>query len=427
MFPESIQRNIHNFQTVLEKRSVEGHILYALKANKSAVAADVSANAGIGLDASSLAELRHGLAHGAPGSRIGITGPIKDARLLSLAALHGCLVTIDALSELISFKNLLNRLDASAQPRILLRWRPASQDTSRFGMPKAELDECLQLLASSPRLKLEGFSFHLGGYSIEERAQGIVYLAAALERARNAGFSCTKLNIGGGMTVSYLEAGTWREFLTKNAPELFHSGRTFADFYPYHTDFPGHQFLARLLDWPLSHGGTVAEMLRYKRLCLLLEPGRSLLDQAGITLFRVRGMKRSNHGHGIVTVEGSSFSLSEQWFNSEFLPDPLLLKAPGNTQREPVLACVSGSTCLEQDMVSWRKIAWEATPEPGDLLVYANTAGYQMDSNESAFHHNPIPEKIAVFQTPRGVVWVRDNEFSSLDMADGLHPGGQHV
>jgi diaminopimelate decarboxylase len=36
----------------------------------------------------------------------------------------------------------------------------------------------------------------------------------------------------------------------------------------------------------------------------------------------------------------------------------------------------------------------------GDLLVYPNTAGYQMDSNESRFHDLPLPPKIAV--SPRG-------------------------
>ena len=35
-------------------------------------------------------------------------------------------------------------------------------------------------------------------------------------------------------------------------------------------------------------------------------------------------------------------------------------------------------------------------PQFGDLLVYPNTAGYQMDKNESEFHQRPLPERFVV-------------------------------
>ncbi|CAM5487428.1 hypothetical protein SGRIM128S_07488 [Streptomyces griseomycini] len=49
-----------------------------------------------------------------------------------------------------------------------------------------------------------------------------------------------------------------------------------------------------------------------------VEPGRALLDQAGCTVFRVQGVEERD-GYAILTVDGSSLSLSEQWFESEFL------------------------------------------------------------------------------------------------------------
>jgi len=39
-------------------------------------------------------------------------------------------------------------------------------------------------------------------------------------------------------------------------------------------------------------------------------------------------------------------------------------------------------------------------PAVGDLLVYLNTAGYQMDSNESPFHELPLPPKVVVEPAP---------------------------
>ena len=47
---------------------------------------------------------------------------------------------------------------------------------------------------------------------------------------------------------------------------------------------------------------------------------------------------------------------------------------------------MAGNLCLEQDIITWRKISFEQQPEKGDYLIYYNTAGYQMDSNESNFH-----------------------------------------
>jgi diaminopimelate decarboxylase len=105
-------------------------------------------------------------------------------------------------------------------------------------------------------------------------------------------------------------------------------------------------------------------------------------------------------------VDGSSLSLSEQWFSSEYLPDPVLLPAAGAS--EPYAACVGGATCLESDMVSWRKVRLSARPAVGDLLVYPNTAGYQMDSNESPFHDLPLPPKVVLDTAGDRVRWRLD-------------------
>jgi diaminopimelate decarboxylase len=149
----------------------------------------------------------------------------------------------------------------------------------------------------------------------------------------------------------------------------------------------------------------LAGRLREAGVKLLLEPGRALLDKAGCTVFRVQGVKDLD-GYGIVTVDGSSLSLSEQWFDSEYLPDPVLLSRAG--PGEPYAACVGGATCLESDMVTWRKVRFPARPAVGDLLVYPNTAGYQMDSNESPFHELPLPPKVVLDTAGGSTRWRFD-------------------
>jgi diaminopimelate decarboxylase len=76
--------------------------------------------------------------------------------------------------------------------------------------------------------------------------------------------------------------------------------------------------------------------------------------------------------------------LAPQWKSSEFLPDPTL--SPEEEPIAPARSCVGGASCLEEDMLTWRKVVFPREPSHGDLLNYSNTAGYVMDTFESEFH-----------------------------------------
>ena len=99
-------------------------------------------------------------------------------------------------------------------------------------------------------------------------------------------------------------------------------------------------------------------------------------------------------------------SVSEQWKGSEFLPDPMLWPSAG--PGDPVLACVGGASCLEYDMLTWRKVPFPRPPRSGDLLVYPNTAGYQMDKNETEFHQLPLPARVVLSGERGEFRWTLD-------------------
>ncbi|HEX8932722.1 MAG TPA: Y4yA family PLP-dependent enzyme, partial [Pseudonocardiaceae bacterium] len=69
---------------------------------------------------------------------------------------------------------------------------------------------------------------------------------------------------------------------------------------------------------------------------------------------------------------------------------------------------VGGASCLEYDMVTWRKIPFPRVPRYGDLLVYPNTAGYQMDKNETEFHQIPLPVRVVLSYTESRFQWRLD-------------------
>lgn len=397
LFPERFARNAAAFERTLAEHRVMGRVYYAKKANKARCFVRAAADLGLGVDVASVGEFADALAAGVRGDDLGVSGPAKANPLLRLAVRHSALIAIDSLDELVRLAGIARHCGRVA--RILLRMQPASPRATRFGLDEASLDAAVALCAEHrSAMVLEGFSFHLSGYSAQARSDQAAIAVRACVSARARDLTPQTVNIGGGFAMSYASASDWADFLMAHRPADYHANKTFDGFYPYHAAGDGaHMLDAVLTAVPEGEARPLAALLSEHGLQLMLEPGRALLDQAGFTLFAVQGVK-DRGDYGITTVNGTSFSLSEQWFASEFLPDPELLTAPHEPPRErvPYRACVGGASCLDSDMVTWRKIAFPQRPAPGDLLLYPNTAGYQMDSNESPFHELPLPPKLVV-------------------------------
>jgi diaminopimelate decarboxylase len=127
-----------------------------------------------------------------------------------------------------------------------------------------------------------------------------------------------------------------------------------------------------------------------------LQPGRSLVDQCGISLFSVIGAKPTGREVSVMVLDGMSFSISERWFGSDFIPAPFLLGRDGLLPCSSAEFALVGRSCLENDIIRQSAVGFSRAPVDGDAIVFVNTAGYQMDSNESEFHSLPLPHKIAV-------------------------------
>ncbi|MER5959878.1 Y4yA family PLP-dependent enzyme [Streptomyces longhuiensis] len=415
LLPDAFATNLRAMRAALSAAGVDGFVYFAKKANKAAVFVEQAAAHGAGVDVASTAELREALGHGVRGEQLMVTGPAKDPALLLLAVTHGALIAVDALDELDAV--ITTAMAGRIRPaRILLRVLPPAQPHSRFGMTGTEITTALQrCVEAGEALRMEGFSFHLSGYALEPRADLAARLVEQCLKARVMGLEASRISIGGGLPISYTDADSWHTFLQAQKPTHFHAGKTFksGDFYPYHSPASKAHAVATLLETEPENGdSTLARVLTDAGVELLLEPGRALLDQAGATVFTVQGSK-DRDGYQLLTVDGTSLSLSEQWFNSEYLPDPLLIPLRPNAPTGAFPASIGASTCLESDMLTWRKIVFPQRPGPGDLLLYPNTAGYQMDSNESSFHDLPLPPKVVIdhIDRPRPR-WRLDRHFT---------------
>lgn len=405
VFPEQFTHNLAGFVDTLVDAGVEGAVYFGKKANKAACWPRAVAAANAGVDVASAAELAHALANGVRGEDVVVTGPSKTRDLMWLATRHRCLIAVDALDEL---DELIALCDERHPTRILLRVLPPANQHSRFGFDDAELSVALdRCVAHQTRVTMAGFSCHLAGYSIAPRVWQACDLIDRCLAARAQGLAADCVSIGGGFAVDYVDAAAWQQFLAGYRDEWFHAGKTFSGFYPYSSEFAGAAMLSQLLASEVASAHRdLAAKLSATSTRLLVEPGRALLDGCGFTVFPVLGFKQ-HRTYGFVTVSGLSLSLSEQWFDSEYLPDPTLW--PHREGEDPVQGCVGGSSCLESDMVTWRRLRFHRVPRRGDLLIYPNTAGYQMDSNESEFHQLTVPPKVVVTDAGERLRWRLDS------------------
>ena len=412
LWPEQLGNNVHALVRVLQAHRLRFEIFYGAKVNKSLAFVRAAVQAGIGVDVSSLYEAADALRAGAVPSRLCATGPAKTAAFHHMLVQHGALVSIDSAQELHDLEQVLREAPPPAPVRVLLRYRPQASAASRFGMDGHALRACLARLARPLRsMALEGFHFHLGGYDTAPRVQAVRELLPFVQEARQRGLGVRMLDIGGGLPIRYVQASVYQAFLAAQDAEHYRTGKVPASFYPYGGPLDAANWLEQLLSSPCTGDLSVAQALRSNGLTLALEPGRSLVDQTAVSVFRITRVKPLGGTRHVIFVEGSSFSACETWFGSEFLVDPVLVPGDGREAASPpraeapAPACeayIAGHSCLDDDVLTQRWISFAQVPRAGDLLVYANTAGYQMDLLENEFHRHPMPRRIAVTRTAAG-------------------------
>ncbi|MER9319691.1 hypothetical protein NKI31_30075 [Mesorhizobium sp. M0659] len=395
VYPDQATKNY--LQWLNELRTVYGdcQVQFALKACKSASLLRAFALVGAGADVSSAHEMASAFMNLVPVERMSMTGPAKSDYEINLCIRHKVAIHIDCIEEL---KRVLALADGvGGIDRLFLRARPITEPGSRFGMTEDQLVACLTLLEKT-KVERVGVSFHINDYQVQTRAEQLRFCIAFLRRLCAKCLTPGGIDIGGGYPMRYLQ---------RFDPVAYRRGVHWGNVakpgnYPYVPELAGAQHAAAVIQIALADPGD-RDFLHRHRLPILLQPGRSLLDQCGISAFDVIDVKDLGDRRFGVVLDGMSFSLSETWFGADFVPSPLVVwREKREVLRHDASYFLVGRSCLESDVIRWRGLAIEGGITPGDLVVFANTAGYQMDSNESSFHQIPLPKKLAAVRCPSG-------------------------
>ena len=436
-----MRRNYERFTAQLAALEVDGGLLYAQKANKSLALLRELAFAGCGMNNASLAEVQRALANGCPAELVEAGGP-KSAAYIALACQAGTIVNVDSFAELQQVQALSQRLGICT--RILLRmsgFRTAGvqilSKPTRFGIDVDTSHETLRFLCDHrSQLDFVGLSYHLDTVAISEKVVALDGLIGLSLDAMRMGLPVRWLDIGGGFKVNYLQhQDQWeaymtalREALLGRSPAVTWQGTGFGlraedgvirgnlNMYSYY-DFPVQEhYLKELLAQTSNEAGmTFEQFFKETRIRLVLEPGRALLAGAGMTLARVEELRRGPAGELLIRLDMNRADITIQ--DLELFVDPLIIPSPAAGEaREPQPmheGCyLIGNLCLESDFISRRKVFLAQQPQVGDLLAFANSAGYIMDFNAHRAALQPIAEKIAVFMDAAGrLQWVHDEAY----------------
>jgi diaminopimelate decarboxylase len=343
-------------------------VVYGTKAFPNVTLLRLLAEEGIGADVSTLGELAFAQRAGLNGERLVFHGNNKSEEELGAAVEAGALVVVDALDEVESARvagarRALVRLNPGVEAVTHEAIRTAHAE-SKFGL---HAEDALRALGSA--LNVVGVHVHVGSQltRIEESLDAVDLLADLCRRARDElGWAPEIVDLGGGLGVAHAPG--------EQAPDPAGFARALVD-----------RFRA---GWP--------EPVR-----LILEPGRSLVAQAGVTLYRVGVVKPGPVVTDVAVDGGMSDNPRPQLYDARYTA---LL---ANRAEEPVAGDyrVVGKHCESGDVL----IQLVPLPEPrrGDLLAVPVTGAYTLAMGSN---YNVVPRPAAVLVGQDRARVIRERE-----------------
>ena len=327
---------------------VTHEVCYSVKANSNLAVIDVLARLGAGFDIVSVGELERVLAVQVPAERIVFSGVGKrdDEMAAALEAGVGCF-NVESFRELERLAAIA--VAAGRRAPVSLRVNPdidaqthpyitTGLQENKFGIP---IDRARMLYAAAveiPSLEVRGIDCHIGSQlaSLAPYLDALDRLLALVDSLARDGIRLTHLNLGGGLGIRYRD---------ESPPP------------------------------PAELAGAVAGRLAGRGLVLVLEPGRSIVGNAGVLLTRVEYLKLNGDRHFAVVDAAMNDLIRPALYDAWHDIAPV-------EPREGVAVPyeIVGPVCESGDFLGHRR---RLVLKPDDLLVVQSAGAYAfvMSSN----------------------------------------------
>ncbi|WP_208558754.1 diaminopimelate decarboxylase [Marinilactibacillus kalidii] len=368
-----IKSRLNEFKDAFSSYEKATQVAYASKAFSSLALYELLAKESISLDVVSGGELFLAIKAGFPASKIHFHGNNKSHHELveALNADIGCIV-VDNFTEL----DMINQLTTlhQKQMKVLIRITPGveahtheyittGQEDSKFGFDLAsgQAKEAIELAQSLKYIDLIGLHAHIGSQIFETVGYEVVIerlLQHTVDWKKQFGFDLKVLNVGGGFGIRYTKEDAPLP-IKDYAMSIMNSVRKQAD--NFELELPE----------------------------IWVEPGRSIVGEAGTTLYTVGTQKMIPNVRKYVSVDGGmADNIRPALYDAKYtgvLANKVYAKYDSTVS-------IAGKACESGDMLIWDLDLPEI--EQGDYLAVLSTGayGYSMASN-----YNRLPRPAVVF------------------------------
>lgn len=392
-----IRHNIRLYtKTFSEVMPAGSKVLYASKANAFKQMYRLLGEEGAGADIVSCGEMVTARAAGFDLKNAYFHSNNKtDADIaMAVAAGVGCFVS-DGREELIALDAVCAR--SQTKQRVMLRITPgidphtyAAVNTgmvdSKFGaaIETGQAMELTKLALGLKNIELVGFHCHVGSEvffeDVFERAARVM-LAFVAETKEKLGFICKELNLGGGYGVRYVETDPF-------------------------VDIPAKiKSVAAVLYAECERLGLAVP-------AVLMEPGRSIVADAGLTLYTCGTVKRIPGYKNYVSVDGG---MSDDPRFALYGARYTCVPASKMEEERPFIASLVGR-CCESDDVIQNNVPFPASVQRGDIIAVLTTGAYNY-SMASNYNRLPRPA-VVMLKDGASYVAVKRETFEDLIRLD---------
>jgi len=369
---KTIRNRCQSYLKSFRKYYQNTDVIYACKALCTAAVQKLVTSEGLGLDVSSGGELFTALKAGCDVKKIYFHGNNKSKEEIKLALEAGIgRIVVDNLHELERVEEMAERIGTDAD--IMFRINPGIEAhtheyiktgtvDSKFGLPQDKIDAAVKKVREKKRINLVGFHAHIGSQILDIKPfveETKLLLDLTLK------YKTEELNIGGGPGIAYLSS-----------------------------DEP-----PAIEDYAKAIGSVLKDKTQAK---LVLEPGRSIVGTAGITLYTIGGIKDIPGIRKYVFIDGG---MSDN-------PRPILYQARydarlANKAQEPTSekVTVAGRFCESGDILI-RDINLPKV-DAGDILAVLCTGAYNYSM---ASNYNRVGRPAMVLAGERNATLILKRE-----------------
>jgi|SRR6187549_625668 len=345
------------YREAFERRTDDFEVLFASKSFPCTAAYRLFAEEGLSVDVASGGELHMALRAGFDPARIHMHGNNKSDEEILFAARAGVgHLILDSFDEIERCERLLE-----GSQKVLIRVTPGIKPSTHdyvqtgqldskfgFGLEDGLAARAIERVLGSDKLELVGLHAHIGSQIFELEP----YRLAIRAIGDLAGEWCRVVNVGGGLGIAYAAADeppsidSYVEVKVRGVRDVFGEG-----------------------------------------VRVLVEPGRSLVGNSGVTIYRVGTVKEIPGVRTYVAVDGGmSDNMRPMLYGSRY--EALIADRAG--ARAETLVTIAGMHCESGDVLV--RDAMLAEPAPGDVLVTPATGayGHAMASNYNGVTRPPV-------------------------------------